>query len=212
MSFTRHQKDLAVIQQSLTLAVKKEFLDFPVMACFCLHSSRLSHSPYRYGLSLFRFQFCNFWLSLFTMTKRDSLLADLPSLRDLRMASEQELHTPMEPVSKSTTVTPAIPMPASDDASTFTAPHLSCNLRAAHTATFKIVEYGNKDPELVVEEVDGTGYLKIKTPETLFNGIAGHVRDVKGNVWIAGPTDSMWPSYHDYDDYRYENTPQTTDP
>ena len=79
---------------------RKSFWNFPVMACFCLHSSRLSHSPYRYGLSLFRFQFCNFWLSLFTMTKRDSLLADLPSLRDLRMASEQELHTPMEPVSK----------------------------------------------------------------------------------------------------------------
>jgi hypothetical protein len=142
------------------------------MAWFCLHSSHLSHLTYRYGFSFFLISICNFWL----LTKRESFLADLPSLRDLRMASEQDLDTHMEPVSGYTTVTPAIRMPASDDTSTFTAPHFTTRSelqpnqyrqRTVHTTTFKIFEHG--------KEVDDTGYLKIKTPET-FNDLQPHCR------------------------------------
>ena len=123
------------------------------------------------------------------MTKRDSVIADLPSPRDLCLASGQDLGTHMEPVSGYAVLTPANPIPSSDDTSTYTTPHVSTRSelqpnqycqRTVRTTTFKIFEYGNKDPELVVEEVDDTGYLKIKTPETFFNGIVGHVRDRHG--------------------------------
>lgn len=52
------------------------------------------------------------------MTKRDSLTANLPSSRDLRMASEQDVDATMEPVSSYTAVIPAAPMPPSDPSST----------------------------------------------------------------------------------------------
>lgn len=46
------------------------------------------------------FVFLQLWLSLFIMTKRDSVAANLPSLRDLRMAFASDFDTPMESISE----------------------------------------------------------------------------------------------------------------
>lgn len=156
-----------------------------------------------------------FWLRFFIMTKRDSVIADLPSARDLCLASGQDLGTHMEPVSGYAVLTPANPIPSSHDTSTYTTPHVSTRSelqpnqycqRTVRTTTFKIFEYGNKDPELVVEEVDDTGYLKIKTPETFFNGIVGHVRDRHGQRVDGWAQSAILANYV----RRYFNMAETT--
>lgn len=123
----------------------------------------------------------------------------------------------MEPVSGYSVLTPA----ARNFATRSELQPSQYRQRTVHTSTFKIFEYGNKDPELGVEEADDTGYLKIKTPETFFNGIVGHVRDRQGqrvDGWAQSTTlanywrryfniaENTWPC-HDYDDYQQDNTP-----
>ena len=126
-------------------------------------------------------------------------------------------------------------MPVSEDASAFPHPQFTTRSelqphkypeRTVHTSTFKVFEYGRKAPELMVEELDDAGYLKIKTPEAFFHGIVGHVRDRQGqrvDGWAQSATlanywrryyniaENKWP-YHDYDDSQQDTLPQVTDP
>lgn len=117
------------------------------------------------------------------------------------------------------------PIPSFEDTSFFPHPHITTGSelqpheyrqRTVHTSTFKVFAYGRKAPELLVEELDDTGYMKIKTPETLFHGIVGHVRDrhgqrVDGWAQTDNMTENTWP-YHDYDDSQQDSLPQSTDP
>ena len=67
----------------------------------------LSHFDWTHGFviaspadsSFMSFGLLLFWLNFRIMTKRDSVVANLPSPRDLRMAFAQDLDTPMESVS-----------------------------------------------------------------------------------------------------------------
>ena len=52
--------------------------------------------------------------------------------------------------------------------------------RIVHTHTFKIYGYGTEPTDLVVEEVDSSGYSRGRSLEYFFNGIVGHVRDRYG--------------------------------
>ena len=203
----------------------------------------LSHFDWTHGFviaspadsSFMSFGLLLFWLNFHIMTKRDSVVANLPSPRDLRMAFAQDLDTPMEPVSGYSATAPRPPIPSFEDTSFFPHPHITTGSelqpheyrqRTVHTSTFKVFAYGRKAPELLVEELDDTGYMKIKTPETLFHGIVGHVRDRHGqrvdgwaqtatlaNYWrrYYNMTENTWP-YHDYDDSQQDNLPQSTDP
>ena len=163
-------------------------------------------------------------ISAFNMTKCDSITANLPSPRDLRMASEHETDVPMTGLDRTDTASGytsqpvKIPMLLSSSSS---APNLETQAplqptqwrqRIVHTRTFKIYEYGNGPAELVVEEVDSSGHSHGRSLEYFFNGIVGHVRDQHGkqvdgwhqaaqlaNYWrchFGVPEDSH--PYHDY--------------
>ena len=166
-------------------------------------------------------------ISALNMTKRDSITANLPSPRDLRMASEHETDVPMtlvtgldrtETASGYTSQSVPIPMLLSSSSS---APNLETHAplqptqwrqRIVHTRTFKIYEYGNGPAELVVEEVDSSAHSHGRPLEYFFNGIVGHVRDQHGkqvdgwhqaaqlaNYWRRhfGLPEDSHP-YHDY--------------
>ena len=133
----------------------------------------------------------------FTMTKRDSEIAELPSPRVLRMES-QDVEMPMATVNSytSSTQTSPVPLPNTNSSSSHEFPgslqdsHRSRQLpttlqpgeyrqRIGHTTIFKIFEQADQK-YLQVEKIDSEGYSKKKTMEHYFFGIIGHIRDAQG--------------------------------
>ena len=113
----------------------------------------------------------------------DSLTANLPSPRDLRMASEQETDVPMTLITGLThTETPSeyvsssvpIPMPLSSSSSL---PNFQTHTplqptqwrqRILHTHALKIFEYGSRPTELAVEETESSGHSRARSLEHFF--------------------------------------------
>lgn len=52
--------------------------------------------------------------------------------------------------------------------------------RIVHTRTFKVYEYGNRTPELMVEEVDASGHPRVRSLGTVPFWNHGRVRDRNG--------------------------------
>ena len=117
------------------------------------------------------------------MTKRESSIANLPTPGDPHMAFEHDVDLPMKLISGYAASSAPVPMPLPTGSLNHNfMPVRHCNTTSTvneqfHTTTFKIFKDGNRAPELVVGEVDDVGYFRTKTPEVLFHGIAGHVRD-----------------------------------
>ena len=133
------------------------------------------------------------------MTKRDSNTANLPSPRDLRMASYDVDMSTVAPHSY-TTATLSTPGPDSHPQASSSHIHPSQQLtpfpqhqlphtmqrgeyrqRVGHSTVFKVLEEvlpsGQPSISVIVEETDSNGYMKRKSLEFYFNGIIGHLRD-----------------------------------
>ena len=136
-----------------------------------------------------------FFVCSFSVTKRDSQLAELLSPRVLRMESH-DVDIPMDPITNYTSLSPVLPLLSSSAASSTTGTPLfqlpttlhpgEYRQKNAHTTIFTIFEYGEGPAELRVEEIDSNGYVRRKTLETYFFGIIGHLRDSHGqsmNTW-----------------------------
>ena len=138
----------------------------------------------------------------FTMTKRDSQFAELPSPRSLHMES-QDIDMPAAGPHSYTA--PAIPGPDSHPQATSSTtpsvnnpsqiPPLSLpnvtyqgrpRQRVGHSILFKVLEQPlpteGFSRQVLVEETDARGYTQPKTLEFFFNGIIGYLRDRWGHA------------------------------
>ena len=132
-----------------------------------------------------------FGLKVVIMTKRDSTIADPPSVRDLHVLFEYDIDTPMGLLSGCAAPPPVLPMPTLTENFIHNTPQFhshsglqpnECRQRTAHSTTFKIYEYGSRAPELAVEEVDDAGYFKIKNARNLLPRNGG---SCTGQAWSA---------------------------
>ena len=159
----------------------------------------------------------------FTMSKRDSVAAHLPSLAS--MAEEMQLDTRHGPSGATASTTPPaygveIPMlPGPSSSSGHGSQPLvdprdlpvimgnqiplqpaERRVQTVHTIKFQRVRYGNAPTELKIEETDVSGFSKIKTLEHYFFGIFNHCSSFwyswSNSVWMA----NYWRRFFNVDE------------